>query len=236
MFGWHHWWVNAHEFEQAPGVDDGQGSLACCSPWDRKSWTCLSHWTELKGNQSWIFTGRADAEAEVPILWPPDVKTRLIGKDPDPGKDWGQKEKGVTKDEVVEWHHLLNVHESEQTLGDGEVQESLVLLQFMGLQRVGHDLQQSWFLYMVSIIGRLFFFCKWISKCSNPFFRKILFLHWITFATCPDLFDYICVGPFLDSLFHSSYLSTNTTHIDDYSYMVSLKIKEWKSFNFAFLF
>ena len=113
-----------------------------------------------------------------------------------------------------------------------------VVLQFMGLQRVGHALEQSWFLYMLSIIGQVYyyFFCIWISNSSNPFFRKTLFLYWITFVTCPELFDYICVGPVLDSLFLSSYLSTNTIHIGVYSYMVSLKIKEWKSFNFVFLF
>ena len=58
-----------------------------------------------KGNQSWIFTGRTDAEAETPILWPPDVKNWLIGKDPDAGKDWGQEEKGTAKDEMVGCHH-----------------------------------------------------------------------------------------------------------------------------------
>ena len=58
-----------------------------------------------KGNQSCIFIGRTDAEAEAPILWSPDVKSRLIGKDPDAGKDWRQKEKGETEDEMVGWHH-----------------------------------------------------------------------------------------------------------------------------------
>ena len=75
-----------------------------------------------KGNQSWIFIGRTDAEA--PILWPSDSKRQLIGKDPDAGKDWGQ-EKGTTEDEMVRWHHWLNAHEFEQTLGDGEGQGSL---------------------------------------------------------------------------------------------------------------
>ena len=58
-----------------------------------------------KGNHSWIFIGRTDAEAEAPILWPPDEKKWLTGKDPDAGKDWGQEEKGTTEDEVVGWHH-----------------------------------------------------------------------------------------------------------------------------------
>ena len=65
-----------------------------------------------KGNQSWIFIGRTDAEAETPILWPPDWKKWLIEKDPDAGKDWRQ-EKVVTEDEMVGWHHWLNGHESE---------------------------------------------------------------------------------------------------------------------------
>ena len=78
-----------------------------------------------KGNQSWIFIGRTDAEAEAPILWPPDVKSRLIGKDPDSGKDWNQEEKGTTEDEMVGWLHWLNRHEFEQTSGDSEGQRSL---------------------------------------------------------------------------------------------------------------
>ena len=73
-----------------------------------------------KGNQSWIFIGRTDAEAEAPILWPLDAKSWLTGKDPDTGKDWGQEEKGATEDEMVGWHHWLNGHGFEYTLGDGK--------------------------------------------------------------------------------------------------------------------
>ena len=78
-----------------------------------------------KGNQPWIFIERTEAEAEIPILWPPDVKSHLIGKDPDAGKDWRQKENGMTEDEVVGWFHCLNGHEFKQTLGDGKEQVSL---------------------------------------------------------------------------------------------------------------
>ena len=67
-----------------------------------------------KGNQSWIFIGRTDAEAETPILWPPDVKNWLLGKDPDAEKDWRQEEKGTTEDEMVVWHHQLNEYEFKQ--------------------------------------------------------------------------------------------------------------------------
>ena len=73
-----------------------------------------------KGNQRWIFIGRTDAEAEAPILWLSDVKTQLIGKDPDAEKDWRQVEKGVAEDEMVGWHHWLNGHEFEHDLRNSE--------------------------------------------------------------------------------------------------------------------
>ena len=78
-----------------------------------------------KGDQSWIFIGRTDAEAEAPILWPPNVKSQLIRKDPDAGKDWKREEKGITEDGMVGWQHQCDGHEFEQTLGDGEGQRSL---------------------------------------------------------------------------------------------------------------
>ena len=80
-----------------------------------------------KGNQSWIFIGRTDAEAEALILWPPDAKNWLIGKDPDAGKDWKQekKEKGMMEDEIVVWHHWLDGHEFERALRVGDGQGSL---------------------------------------------------------------------------------------------------------------
>ena len=78
-----------------------------------------------KGNQSWIFIGRTDVEAEAPILWPPGAKSWLIRKDLDAGKDWRQEKKGMTEDEMVGWHHRLNAHEFEQAPGDGEGQGSL---------------------------------------------------------------------------------------------------------------
>ena len=69
-----------------------------------------------KGNQSWIFIRGTDVEAETPVLWPPDAESRLIGKDPDAGKDWRQEEKGTTEDRMIGWHHWLNGHEFEQVL------------------------------------------------------------------------------------------------------------------------
>jgi len=78
-----------------------------------------------KGNQSWIFIGRTDVEAETPILCPPDATNWLTGKDLDAGKDWRQEEKGTTEDEMTRWHHWLNGHEFEQALGVGDEQGSL---------------------------------------------------------------------------------------------------------------
>ena len=91
-----------------------------------------------KGDQSWIFIGRTDAEAEVPILWPPDVKNWLIGKAPDAGKDWRQEEKGKREDEMVGRHHRLDGREFGQALGVGDGQGSLACCSPWG-RRVGHD-------------------------------------------------------------------------------------------------
>ena len=79
-----------------------------------------------QGNQSWVFIGRTEAEAETPILWLTDVKNWLIWKDPDAGKDWRWEETGMTEDEMVGWHHWLSGHEFEKALGVGDGQGSLV--------------------------------------------------------------------------------------------------------------
>ena len=93
-----------------------------------------------KGNQPWIFIERTDAEAEAPILWPPDAKSLLTGKDPDAWKDWRQEEKGETEDEMVGWHHWLNGHEFEHFPGDSEGLGSLVCRSSWRSQKVRHDL------------------------------------------------------------------------------------------------
>ena len=100
-----------------------------------------------KWNQSWIFTGRTDTEAEAPILWPPDMKWWFTGKDPQGCKDWRQQEKGATKDELVGWHYKLNGYEFEQTPGDSEGQGSL-----MSCSPWGHKQWAPWGLnYLVSV-------------------------------------------------------------------------------------
>ena len=116
--------------------------LDCEEGWAPKNW-CL--WTVVlektlespldckeiqpvhsEGDQPWVFFGGNDAEAETPILWPPDAMNWLIWKDPDAGKDWRREEKGTIEDEMVGWHHRLNGHEFEQAPGVGEGQGGLV--------------------------------------------------------------------------------------------------------------
>ena len=97
-----------------------------------------------KGDQSWVFIGRTDAEAETPVLWPPDAKSWLIGKDPDAGKDWGQEEKGTTEDEMVGWHHWLNGHEFGKTLGVGDGQGGLTCYNSWGRNEWDMTKQVNW--------------------------------------------------------------------------------------------
>ena len=91
-----------------------------------------------KGNQPWIFTGRTDAEAEAPVFWSSDSNIRLMGKVNDAGKDWGQKEKRASEDEMVGWHHWCNENELGQNLGDDEGQGALLCFSPWG-RRVGHN-------------------------------------------------------------------------------------------------
>ena len=97
-----------------------------------------------KRNQSWIFIGRTDAEAEAPILWPPNVKRQLIGKDADAEKDWRQKEETATEDEMVGWHHRLDGHEFEQALGGGEGQGNLACCSPWGCKESDMTEQLNW--------------------------------------------------------------------------------------------
>ena len=105
-----------------------------------------------KGNQSWIFIGRTDAEAETPLLWPPDVKTWLIWKDPDAGKDWRWEEKGMTEDEMVGCHHPLNGHEFEQAPGVRDGQGGLACCSSWGHKELDTTewLNNGWFTTLYS--------------------------------------------------------------------------------------
>ena len=97
-----------------------------------------------KGDQSCIFTGRTDAEAETPILWPPDAKSWLFGKDPDAGKDWRQEQKEITGDEMVRRHHRLDAHEFEQALGVGDGQWSLACCNPLGCKELDTTEWLNW--------------------------------------------------------------------------------------------
>ena len=106
-----------------------------------------------KGNQSWIFIGKTDAEAEALILWPPDVKNWLIGKDSDVGKDWRLGEKGPTEDEIVGWHHQLDGHEFEWALGVGDRQGGLACCSPWGCKELDTAEWLNW-------TEREFYICK----------------------------------------------------------------------------
>ena len=97
-----------------------------------------------KGDQSWIFIRRTDAEAEAPTVWPPDAKSLLFRKDPDAGKDWRQEEKGMTEDEMAGWHHGLYGSESEWTLGVGDGQEGLACCDSWGHKEFDPTERLNW--------------------------------------------------------------------------------------------
>ena len=120
------------------------------SPWDCKEIQPV----HPKGDQSWIFIGRTDAETEAPILWPPDAKNWLIGKDPDAGKEWRQ-EKGMTEDEMVGWHHQLDGHEFEQVLGVSDGQGSLACCGSWGPNKSDTTEWLDWTELMLSLFSHV---------------------------------------------------------------------------------
>ena len=113
-----------------------------------------------KENQSWIFIERIDTEAEAPILWPPGANSQLIGKDLDAGKDWGQKQKGMTEDEMAGGRHCLSGHEFEETPGDGEGQGSLACCSSWGHKRQDTTAteQQKKFIFAQYVIIKVIFY------------------------------------------------------------------------------
>ena len=114
----------------------------------RVPWTARrSNQSILKENQSWMFIGRTDVEAETPKLWQPDAKSWLIWKDPDAGKHWGQEEKGTTEDEMVGWHHQLNGHGFGWTPGVGDGQGGLVCCGSWGHKEWVMTKQTDWLIW-----------------------------------------------------------------------------------------
>ena len=143
-------------------------------------------WDEIqpvhpKGDQSWVFIGRTDVEAETPILWPPDAKSRLIWKDPDAGKDWRREEKGTTEDEVAGWHHWLDGRESEWTLGVGDGQGSLVCCNSWGRKESDTSEWLNWTelkLYLTACDPMDCSTPGFSVLCHHPEFAQI-HLHWV---------------------------------------------------------
>ena len=131
-----------------------------------------------KGHQPWLFTGKTDAEAEAPILCPPDVKSQLIRKDPDAEKDWRQEEKGTTEDEMVEWHHWVSEHEFEQTSGKWRAGKPGVL-QSTGSQRVGHYQELNNNNYYYSSNACIVIFPNLFSYWLLRFVSSVIALHQI---------------------------------------------------------
>ena len=128
-----------------------------------------------KGDQSWDFFGRTDAEAETPILWPPHAKSWLIGKDSDAGRDWGQ-EKGTTEDEMAEWHHGLHGRESEWTPGDGDGQGGLVCCGSWDRKELDTTERLNWTELWTRKLQTLFSY--WKAKIfSGNYTTKIIFFN-----------------------------------------------------------
>ena len=186
--GRHHW-LDGYEFEQALGVGDGQGSLACYSPWGRKE-------SDKTERLNWT-------DAEAPILWPPDAKSQLTGKDSDAGKVWRQKEKETAEDEMVGWHHWLNGHEFEQASGVGEGQGSLACYSPWGRRESDTTEWLNW-TELEEVIQFLSLFpydswpetknaSEWLRKKFNimsSILGKPQFYHWFNYFAPPSHFSH----------------------------------------------
>ena len=124
------------------------------------------------------FLWRNDAKAETPVLWPPHVKSWLIGKDSDAGRDWGQEEKGMTEDEMAGWHHWLYGHESDWTLGVGDGQGGLACCDSWGHKELGHnwatELNWCWKIHQY-FTGIIIWDYRWFLLNSSRLFK---FLQW----------------------------------------------------------
>ena len=156
--------------------------LDCKESWGLKNW-CF--WTVVlektlespldckevqpvhpKGDQSWVFVGRTDAEAETLILWPPDAKRWLIWKDPDAGKDWGQEEKGTTEDEIVGWHHQLDGNGFGWTRGVADEQGGLACCSSWGRKELDTIERLNW-----TELPQFYRWGNWVSKRSKYLHR-----------------------------------------------------------------
>ena len=156
-----------------------------------------------KGKQLWMFIRRTDAEAKAPILWPPDVKSQLIGKDPDTRKDWGQEDKGVTENKMVGWYHWLNKHEFEQTLEDSEGQGSLACCSPWShkVSDITERLNNS-----KDTLETLVYVCNWI--CYKCFLYKTP--NWVHII-CPSLGERIDNREYFQAIEQYTAVKTNNS-------------------------
>ena len=129
-----------------------------------------------KGEQSWVFIGRNDADAETPVLWPPQAKSWLIGKDSDAGRDWGQKEKGITEDAMAGWHHWLDGRESEWTPGVGDGQGGLVCCNSWGRRESNMTEQMNW------------------TELNWSIQAEAMMINWSNYETVTSKIAYLLVG------------------------------------------
>ena len=187
-----HYFVNKDPSSQGYGFSSGHvwmWELDSKESWALKNW-CF--WTVVlektlesplnckeiqlvhpKGDRSWVLIGRTEIEAETPILWPPDMKSWLIGKDPDAGKDWGQEEKGTTEDEMVGWHHWLNGHGFGWTPGVGDGQGGLACCSSWGYKESDMTERLNWTELKVSVEAGA------CDKLEELCICKLHWWHWI---------------------------------------------------------
>ena len=135
-----------------------------------------------KGDQPWVFIGRTNAEAETPVLWPPRAKCWLTGKDSDAGRDCGQEMKGAAEDEMAGWHHPLDGHEFEWTLGAGDGQGGLECCNSWG-RRVRHDwaTEVNW---MLRSAISLLIFCQYWSITDRSVLKSLVWIYLFSFQFC----------------------------------------------------
>ena len=153
-----------------------------------------------KENQSWIFIGRTDAEAEAPILWLPEAKSQLIIEDPDAGKDWRQEEKGKTEDEMVGWHHPLDGHEFDQAQRVGNGQGSLACCSPWDHKESDTTEQLNWTeagqgdydIFLTCFHFSRLSWCPSLLQCRS---QKDSLIYSLRFSCCVFLFYFLC-GPF----------------------------------------
>ena len=183
--------------------------LDCEESWGPKNWCFWTvvlektlesplDWKEIqpvysKGHQTWVFFVRNDAKAETPVVWPPHSKSWLIGKDSDPGRDWGQEEKGTTEDEMAGWHHQLDGREFEWTPVDGDGQGGLACCNSWGLKESDTTEWLNW--TELNIIQMLLSIWGIPEKPANVnlYMKFEIFFSIFLFLWRIEIFKYICM-------------------------------------------